>query len=690
MADSAVDFKPDHPGAKDILTASDDEAVVVGLYGIPGSGKTTLMKQLKEHLKKNRFALYEGSQVIADIVPGGLDTFEKLEEEEKIRWRELAIAQIKKDSKEAGQVAVVTGHFMFWPEEEDAGTPVYTQSDLNIYSHIIYLEIPAEKISEYRQADKERTRPFSSVFHLQRWQEAEKTQLRHLCRHHNILFSVVSPRLSLLDTVVTLLHDFEQHKQGANLGYAEYWLDEAIMSIKGQPKTVLVMDADRTLVAEDTGKLFWKRVPSFRRPTNQENPLKGLFSGPMGYSYNAFRQAALMYQEAANDEEFDAYCADVASAVTMHPEFVSLLHMVAGQESIAAVVITCGLRFLWQKILEKEGLSKTATVIGGGSLADDLIVTGPVKAALVSRLQDFHNVDVWAFGDSVLDLDMLKKADHAIIVVGDEDKRSQMMDAALLNAIDNDGLRARQVLLPKDALPRLNITKLPVVDITRQDFVDAIFCKCNRHTTIDVVHATDKNAAKLLMTPMRDATYAGPALRGAHRSVGWYLATEFLADTIGVEGFNVTHVQGHITSGYRLLHEDKTTIVALMRGGEPMALGVSDAFPLAMFVHASTPSDLRLHHLEGQTTVMLVDSVVNSGKTLMQFIRHIRTLHATIRIVAVVGVIQAKCISDGFLAQAIAHHAKITIVTLRISDNQFTGARSTDTGNRLFNTTHLL
>lgn len=275
MADSAVDFQPDHPGAKDILTALDDKAVVVGLYGIPGCGKTTLMKQLKVHLKKYRFALYEGSQIIANIVPGGLETFEKLEEEEKVRWRELAIAQIKKDSMEAGQVAVVTGHFMFWPEE-DAGTPVYTQSDLNTYSHILYLEIPAERISQYRQADKERNRQFSSVSHLKRWQEAEKTQLRHLCRRHNILFSVVSPRPSLLDTVVTLLHDFEQHKQGANLGYAEYWLDEVIMSIKGQPKTVLVMDADRTLVAEDTGKLFWKRVPSSRRPMNQEKDRKSV------------------------------------------------------------------------------------------------------------------------------------------------------------------------------------------------------------------------------------------------------------------------------------------------------------------------------------------------------------------------------------------------------------------------------
>jgi uracil phosphoribosyltransferase len=38
----------------------------------------------------------------------------------------------------------------------------------------------------------------------------------------------------------------------------------------------------------------------------------------------------------------------------------------------------------------------------------------------------------------------------------------------------------------------------------------------------------------------------------------------------------------HNRVGYRLLHEEATLIVPLMRGGEPMAFGVNEAFPLAM------------------------------------------------------------------------------------------------------------
>lgn len=158
---------------------------------------------------------------------------------------------------------------------------------------------------------------------------------------------------------------------------------------------------------------------------------------------------------------------------------------------------------------------------------------------------------------------------------------------------------------------------------------------------------------------------------------------------MGLEHCPIQHVLGKPETGYQLFHEKQTTIVALMRGGEPMALGVSDAFPLAMFAHASVADDIKRHHLEGQLTVVLVDSVVNTGKTIVEFVQHIRKLHATIRIVVVAGVVQDQCISRGILDQALAGHANLHLVALRLSETKFTGSGKTDTGNRLFNTTHL-
>ena len=84
-----------------------------------------------------------------------------------------------------------------------------------------------------------------------------------------------------------------------------------------------------------------------------------------------------------------------------------------------------------------------------------------------------------------------------------------------------------------------------------------------------------------------------------------------------------------------------------------------------------------------------MDSVVNSGNTVVSFEEHIRSQHATIRIVVVAGVVQAQAVSEGSRLCAVKRYAKLGIVALRLSDNKFTGRGTTDTGNRLFNTTDL-
>ncbi|KAK3388056.1 uracil phosphoribosyltransferase-domain-containing protein [Podospora didyma] len=259
-----------------------------------------------------------------------------------------------------------------------------------------------------------------------------------------------------------------------------------------------------------------------------------------------------------------------------------------------------------------------------------------------------HKLRVWAFGDSPMDLPMMLAANGAIVVVGHEQERSKTMDAALLKAIDVDGLCARQTMMsgPKAVTPRLDVQKLPLVYVDSSDFVDAVFHHRQRH-----------EGQECLVLPCE----------------------------------RLTSESGHQTSGHRLKNEESTTIIALMRAGEPMAFGVSDVFPSAMFLHASEPENVKPHHLLGpQGAAVLVDSVVNSGKSVVEFVSHIRNLNLEIRIVVVAGVVQEQAISHGSaLGDSLARDASLKIVTLRVSENKYTGSGTTDTGNRLFNTTHL-
>lgn len=120
-----------------------------------------------------------------------------------------------------------------------------------------------------------------------------------------------------------------------------------------------------------------------------------------------------------------------------------------------------------------------------------------------------------------------------------------------------------------------------------------------------------------------------------------------------------------------------------------MAFGVNDAFPNAMFIHAKSAQDLEEHHIDGQRTIILVDSVVNSGKTVVEFVQHIRAISSEVCIVVVAGVVQRQCVSNGSVADLLGLDENMWVVALRLSDNKFTGKGTTDTGNRLFHTTRL-
>ncbi|KAK6508754.1 hypothetical protein TWF506_010831 [Arthrobotrys conoides] len=666
----------------------DEKPTIIGIYGIPGSGKSFLLKQLEQELGSHDFEFFEGSEVIASLVPGGLDVFKGMSQPIKQQWRQLAIDKINEICAIKGHVGVVAGHFMFWAEGEERGQPVYTENDLKTYSHIIYLDIPPDLVLQQRLNDKQRNRPFYSVKHLHDWQEEEKKQLRSLCYQHGILFSIVSPAPMMLNRTVTLLRDLIHHGEEENLSNVELKIDELVTNSPEKLHTMLVLDADRTLSSKDSGKLFCDLLAKGSQVADEDYHLKLLFSSSLGYSYKAFRQATLLYESLADDSEFGRLCNKVAEAITVYPEFVALLKQVTDHDRIGAVVITCGLRQVWETVLDREGISGKVKVIGGGRIADKIVVTAAIKAEVVSRLRRRHNVRVLAFGDSPLDLPMLHQADEAIVVVGEEKTRSKIMETALLDAIENGGLLARQILLPGTVSARLNTTILPTFRLTDPEFIDSIIRRRNRGIS-RVFHATERNAAKQLMTPMRDARVSGPALREAHRRAGWYLATEFLTDLIGIEEYSIPHVQGNQTSGYRLRNEKSTLIVALMRGGEPMALGVNDAFPSAMFLHAKNPDDVKLVHMSQQKSIILVDSVINSGKTVIEFVQHIRRLHSAVRITVVAGVVQAKAISEGSLAQELDLNPNLVIVALRLSQNKFTGRGTTDTGNRLFNSTSI-
>ncbi|ODM16892.1 hypothetical protein SI65_07857 [Aspergillus cristatus] len=179
-------------------------------------------------------------------------------EPDQAYWRGLAIGKIGAECTDLGKVGVVTGHFMFCSEEEDTGSLVYTEKDMQTFSQILYLDFPAKVVAQHHQLDTKRIRPSFSANHLHRWQQTEITQLRDLCQIHGVLFTLIS--LDQTERVSALLCDFQQHNEEYNTSCATNMLDKALLLDHPHPlETVLVLDADKTLTVEDTGSLFWTK-----------------------------------------------------------------------------------------------------------------------------------------------------------------------------------------------------------------------------------------------------------------------------------------------------------------------------------------------------------------------------------------------------------------------------------------------
>ncbi|RKK48836.1 hypothetical protein BFJ66_g7382 [Fusarium oxysporum f. sp. cepae] len=621
---------------------------VIGLYGLPATGKSTVLEGLRNKLGETEFAFFDGSDVISYLVHGGLKAFQKLEDPEKKKWRAEAITHIKNEAAASGKIAVVTGHFMFWSKEDSAPYAVYMPEDLETFTQIIYLNPNAAE-------------------NWILWQTLEVTILRDLCRQHKILFTTVQN--PALENVLPLVQHFrELAPAGSNLAQVKKRLGEIIaLHDSKELQTFLVFGGDRTLSAEDGGRLLVDELEQ-NGTGLKDSAMRDFFSSPIGIQTRHSTRLPFSWKKNV---------------------MMTCSNFVATMRLLSSLCILNSSLFCAASKSRNTSAWLSVKVIGGGRFSDGYFVTPGVKAAVVSHLRDVHDLNVWAFGDSPLDIPMLWEADQAVVVVGDEKKRSTTMDAALATAIQDGHLRARQVLLPSTSSPRLDNNSLPVVSFDDGDFVKSIVDPRPELRPLKKYDATNKAASNILMSPMRSAAVSGPMLRAANANVGRYLATEYVSKLIGLEEFTISHVQGHQTTGHRLRNEAKTSIIAFMRGGEPMAFGISDVFPQAMFVHASSADDVKKHQVQGQSNVILVDSVINSGKSVIELIKRVVRLEPNISIRVVAGVVQTEAIAEGHLFAKVMRRHGAGLIALRISENKFTGTKTTDTGNRLLNTTRL-
>ncbi len=191
---------------------------------------------------------------------------------------------------------------------------------------------------------------------------------------------------------------------------------------------------------------------------------------------------------------------------------------------------------------------------------------------------------------------------------------------------------------------------------------------------------TDDPMMRLLVDATRRADCAGPALARAHRAVGHALASA-VAPYFPIEEVEISHVTGR-SMGVHIRPGAEPIIVALLRAGLFLAEGLWECFPGAALVpHASGAAPMEIDLPAAGRTVLVVDAVINTGRSLRGVLDRVAHLGAA-RTIAVTLVGYRSSVIE-----LVEQRPDVVFVAARLSERSYVGRGATDTGGRLFGTT---
>lgn len=170
-------------------------------------------------------------------------------------------------------------------------------------------------------------------------------------------------------------------------------------------RDVFLVDGDRTLSPDDTSRTFLA--------------LAGLDSGVIkqrfqrdGYVFDAFRFHAEVHVQ-LGEAIFAELAPRVAADALLHPGVEEFL--AAATRGGQVFVVSAGIPRIWRAVLDRLGFPGVKVI--GGIDPTDPFVFGRAEKGLIARLFRHQVRRMVAVGDSDVDTEMLRLADHAVVVV---------------------------------------------------------------------------------------------------------------------------------------------------------------------------------------------------------------------------------------------------------------------------------
>ncbi|MFX1252166.1 MAG: HAD family hydrolase [Promethearchaeota archaeon] len=171
---------------------------------------------------------------------------------------------------------------------------------------------------------------------------------------------------------------------------------------------VILMDGDQTLCETDTSSILNKYAQ-----IDGELIKKGFIQH--NYEYPGFKIMAEIYSQ-LKIKDYLNYAQLTAPQVDLYPGVSDFIQNVKAFADIS--LLTSGHKVIWEKIFQRYNLD--ITIFSGIHAEIDEYIVGRNEKGLICQYFNSLGKIVVALGDSGADILMLKNADHAIIVVNDE------------------------------------------------------------------------------------------------------------------------------------------------------------------------------------------------------------------------------------------------------------------------------
>ncbi|CAG8531091.1 1288_t:CDS:1 [Diversispora eburnea] len=649
----------------------------IGIYSINAAGKTNILKGLKENHLTN-FNIYEGSEVITRNIT--LENFKKLDNENKSKIRREALKWLK----DSPGNKIVAGHFSFpsFNNREISFEKVWTDFDGNFYTDIIYIDVPPSEIYIRQKADilLRSDRPFLELEHIKKWLEYEKKELELECINLGIKFYIFK---SLLDKnsdnemLLQIIENISKQTEKNNATNIEISIKKFASTLGNEPKCFILIDGDRTLCENDTGIMFWKLYEKYYSSSNTcNNDFKTIFKNH-GHSYFAFLQVAYKYS-GLDSRVYNNICTKVIKETKLYPQFLNFLKIIFSSYSqeIIPIVIVSGIVEIWHNLLYQHFGNKIP-LFGGNLFPNDekYVMDAKSKGHCAKLLKSIYpKSKIIAFGDSEVDLEMLTEADESYLVVDYTNNRALRQRLKEQKYID---LKKKLRMISFFNIANGNKAENDEIPITTLD--EIIY---NLVYPSNLYEYTSSHASRIIATFSRHKEISGINLCNVHENIGYFMASKVI-EKFEIISKSLNHVQGcTVTNGFALENEEKIGIIVMMRAGDSMAKGVWKFMPKASYIHHQVNKDIDkyINHFE---KLILVDSVINEGKTMRSILNYIVSDYKFQgKIFVITGVIQ-----DVTARKLPREFPEVSFYALRVSKNKYKGIGDTDTGNRLYNTT---